>query len=56
MKMADGVNSWEGNATVWIVYHDQGTTHVHATSEAIALQRFLAKFPNRSVQKIVRFR
>ena len=56
MKMADGFNSWEGNATLWIVYHDQGTTHVHATSEAIALQRFLAKFPNRSVQKIVRFR
>lgn len=50
----DGFNSYEGSAKLWIVYHDQGTTHVHATSEAIALQRFMAKYPNRTVKKIVR--
>lgn len=52
--MADGFTSYEGNAKLYIVYHDQWTTHVHATSEAIALQRFMAKYPNRSVRKIER--
>lgn len=50
----DGFNSYEGSAKLWIVYHDQGATHVHATSESIALQRFMAKYPNRTVKKIVR--
>ncbi len=50
----DGFTSYEGNAVLWLVYHDQGTTHVRATSEAIALYRFLAKYPNRTVKKIVR--
>ena len=52
--MADGFTSYVGIAKLYIVYHDQGTTHVHATSEAIALQRFMAKYPNRSVRKIER--
>lgn len=52
--MADGFTSYEGNAVLWVVYHDQGTTHVHATSEAIALQRFMTKYPNRTVKKVVR--
>ncbi len=52
--MPDGFTSYEGDAKTWIVYHDQGTTVVHATSEAIALQRFIAKYPNRSVRKIER--
>ena len=51
-QMYDGFTSYEGNAKLWKVYHDQGMTHVHATSEAIALMRFLAKYPNRSVKKI----
>lgn len=38
--MADGFTSYEGNAVIWIVYHNKGTTFVHATNEAIALQRF----------------
>lgn len=50
----DGFSSYEGGAKIYIVYHDQGTTIVHAMSEAIALQRFLAKYPNRTVKKIVR--
>lgn len=50
----DGFTSYEGNAVLWTVHHNQGTTHVHATSEAIALQRFLAKYPNRVVRKITR--
>lgn len=53
-QMPDGFSSYEGNAKLWIVYHDQGTTLVRATSEAIALQRFMAKYPNRSVRKIER--
>ena len=52
--MMDGFTQYEGNAVLWTVYHDQGTTHVHATSESIALQRFMAKYPNRVVKKIVR--
>ncbi len=50
--MADGFNSYEGNASLWIVYHNHGTTHVHATSEAIALARFMAKYPNYNVKQI----
>jgi hypothetical protein len=41
--MADGFSSYEGNAVLWVVYHNHGTTHVHATSEVIALARFMAK-------------
>ena len=52
--MADGFTSYEGNAVLWVVYHNQGTTFVHATSEAIALQRFMAKYPNLSVREIKR--
>ncbi len=52
--MVDGFNSYEGNAVTWTVYHNHGTTIVHACSEAIALQRFLAKYPNYTVTKIVR--
>lgn len=53
-KMADGFTSYEGNAVLWAVHHNQGITHVYATSEAIALQRFMAKYPNRTVRKVVR--
>ena len=52
--MIDGFTSYEGNAVLWIVYHNQGTTHVHATSEAIALQRFMAKYPKLNVREIKR--
>ena len=52
--MADGFSSYEGNAVRWIVYHNQGTTFVHATSEAIALQRFMAKYPKLTVRQIKR--
>ena len=48
----DGFTSYEGGAKMYKVTHDQGTTYVHATSEAIALQRFVAKYPNRSVRKV----
>ena len=52
--MADGFTSYEGTAVRWTVYHNQGTTFVYATSEAIALARFMAKYPDRSVRKIER--
>lgn len=52
--MLDGFTCHEGNATKYIVYHDRGTTTVYATSEAIALQRFMAKYPDRSVIDIKR--
>lgn len=52
--MADGFTSYEGNAVLWVVYHNYGTTHVHAVSETIALMRFMAKYPNYSVRKIER--
>lgn len=52
--MADGFTSHEAGAILWTVHHNQGTTHDYATSEAIALQRFLAKYPDRKVSKITR--
>ena len=52
--MLDGFTSCEGNAVRWTVYHNHGTTFVYATSEAIALMRFMAKYPNYQVSKIVR--
>ena len=48
----DGFTSIEAGAKRWLVHHEYGTTFVYATSEAIALQRFLAKYPNYSVKKI----
>ena len=53
-KMPDGFNTYETGSPSWIVYHDHGTTYVHAPSEAIALARFMAKYPERKVRKIVR--
>lgn len=50
----DGFTSYEGNAVVWTVYHNHGTTHVHATSEVIALARFIAKYPDYQVRYIKR--
>ncbi len=50
----DGFSSYEGDAVMWKVVHDHGTTFVHAKSEAIALQRFMAKYPNYNVREIVR--
>ena len=52
--MIDGFSSYEANAVRWVVYHNRGTTFVHATSEAIALMRFTAKYPGYTVSKIVR--
>ena len=49
MAYHDGFENYEGNAIAWRVYHNNGTTTVHATSEAIALQRFIAKYPNLKV-------
>lgn len=50
----DGFTSYEGNAYLWEVFFDGGTDFVHAPSESMALQRFMAKFPNRRIRKIVR--
>ena len=52
--MADGFTSYEGTAVRWVIYHDRGTTFVYATSEMIALQRFMARYPERSVRKVER--
>ena len=53
-NMPDGFSSYEGSAVRWTVHHDQGTTFVYATSESIALMRFMEKYPSRKVRKIVR--
>ena len=52
--MIDGFTQYEGNAVRWTVYHNEGTTFVYATSEAIALFRFMQKYPNRIVKEIKR--
>ena len=44
--MADGFSSYEAGAYLWKVTHNHGTTFVRAMSEAIALQRYLAKYTN----------
>ena len=49
--MVDGFISYDGNAVLWKIYHDQGITNVRALSETVALARFMAKYPNRSVKK-----
>ena len=48
----DGFTSYEGNAVRWTVYHNEGTTFVYAITETIALMRFMAKYPHRTVRKI----
>lgn len=52
--MIDGFTSYEGNDVLWIVYHNHENTHVHATTEAIALQRFITKYPTYSIKDIKR--
>ena len=52
--MNDGFTSYEADAKLWKVYHNSGTTFVHATSESIALARFMAKYPDKVVKKIER--
>ena len=52
--MADGFTSYEGNAVRWCVYHNRGTTYVYATTEAIALMRLMAKYPDYNVKNIKR--
>ena len=52
--MADGFTSYEGNAVMWVVYHNHGTTFVHALTESIALIRFMAKYPTYRVKNIKR--
>lgn len=36
----------------WAVYHKGGNTFVYAPSEAIAIVRFLAKYPDKTVLKV----
>ena len=38
----------------WEVRHNTGTTFVTAPSEAIAIQRFLAKYPDKIVKRVER--
>lgn len=52
--MLDGFTSYEGNAVLWKVYHSQGVANVWALSEAVALARFMARYPNCSVRKVER--
>ena len=51
----DGFTSYEGNAVRWTVYHNEGTTFVYAFTETIALMRFMAKYPHRTVRTIQRY-
>ncbi len=52
--MLDGFTSYEGNAVLWRVYYDGGIDFVHALNELVAMQRYMAKYPNRSIKKIER--
>ena len=50
--MYDGFTSSEGNAVQWRVYHNQGTTIVRATTESIALARFMANYQVRDIKRM----
>ena len=50
----DGFTSYEAGCVLWTGHYQSGITYVHAQSEAIALQRIMAKFPGKTVLKIVR--
>lgn len=52
--MYDGFTSFEGDSVLWVIYHNRGTTHVHAKNESIALQRFMTKYPTYLVKDIKR--
>ena len=47
-----GFDHYEGNAKLWRVTHNHGSDFVHAPSEALALQRYAAKYPDREIRKI----
>ena len=49
-----GFDHYGGKDVRWMVTHNTGTDFVHAPSEAIALQRYQAKYPNRIILKIER--
>ena len=44
------INRSYGGDKMWEVYHNRGSTHVHAPSEAVAIQRFLAKYPDANIR------
>ena len=39
---------------MWEVYYNGGTKIVYAPSEAVAIQRFLAKYPNATIRKVIK--
>ena len=49
-----GFDHYEGDAKLWRVTHNQGSDFVHAPSEALAIQRYMAKYPNRQIRKVER--
>ena len=51
-NMVDGFHSYEAGAKLYKVTHDKGTTLVYATNETLALQRFIAKYPERTVYSV----
>ncbi len=52
--MVDGFTHHGAGDVAWRVFTNTGTVTVYAPSEAIALQRYLAKYPNSKVSKVVR--
>ncbi len=49
-----GFTHYEGNAVLWKVTHSTGQDFVHAPTEALAIQRYQAKYPNRKILKVER--
>lgn len=55
----DGFSSYLATDALWAVSFERktsagGTVFVHAPSEAIALQRFMSKYPDANVRSIKR--
>ncbi len=46
-----GFTHYEGSAVLWRVTHNTGVDFVHAPTEAMAIERYKAKYPNRKSGK-----
>lgn len=50
----DGFSYHYAGDVRWEVKHKQGTTSVYAPSESVAIQRFMAKYPDKVILKVVK--
>ena len=47
-----GFDHYEGGCKLYRVTHKRGSDFVHAPNEMLAMQRYMAKYPDREIRKI----